>query len=92
MNSQNIEFTVRAFITKAHPSQTVEIWVDGMQQKTFILSKYDDNKITISIPMSKTQKLSQIEFRLPDAISPSALGISIDQRKLGIGLIKAAVQ
>ena len=42
--------------------------------------------------MSKTQKLSQIEFRLPDAISPSALGISIDQRKLGIGLIKAAVQ
>ena len=81
---------VRAFINPQHPSQEVNISINGVPQKTVTLNKLDNNQIELAIPVSAYGKeWINLGFSLPQAISPKELGMGDDGRKLGIGLKRA---
>ena len=78
---------VRAFINNQHPSQQVNISINGLFLKTVTLSAFDGNKIELNLPPSTYGKeWIEIGFSLPQAVSPKELGMGEDNRKLGIGL------
>ena len=78
---------VRAFINNQHPSQQVNISINGLFLKTVTLSAFDGNKIELNLPPSTYGKeWIEIGFSLPQAVSPKELGMGEDNRKLSIGL------
>jgi hypothetical protein len=83
-----IDFTVRAFVSPKHPTQRVEIWVNGQLQKTVSLNAFEGNRFSVKVPAtdSTAKQSALIIFKMPDAISPKSLGLGADDRKLGIGL------
>jgi hypothetical protein len=88
---KTLTLDLRAFIQSKHPTQQVNISLNGEPQKTVTLNKLDNNQIELSIPSSAYGKeWINLSFNLPQAISPKELGMSEDTRKLGIGL-KSAV-
>ena len=84
--SKLIIFT-QAFIGGEHPTQLVNIAINGGDKHKFVLDKRYGNKIEISLPPSviKSENLT-LDFQFPSAISPKELGIGIDSRPLAIGL------
>jgi len=64
--------------------QTVKINVNGVQIRSMDVS--NDGPITVAVPMTAWNKSSVITvtLALPDAVSPSDLGLSNDGRKLGL--------
>ena len=86
-----INFEVRAFVTPQQPQQPVEIWVNGQLQKTVILKAFEGNYFTVQVPAPAPNQSASIMFKIPDAISPKALGLGADDRLLGIGLQKIKI-
>jgi hypothetical protein len=90
-NPKTLTLDLRAFIQSAHPSQLVNISINGITQKTITLNQFDNNQIELTIPPSAYGKeWINLSFNLAQAISPKELGMGEDTRKLGIGL-KSAV-
>ena len=90
-NPRYLLMDVRGFVNAKQPTQNVEITVDGQSTQKFSLSRFEDNQIKVPIPSSAFGKeWLDITFKLPDAVSPKALGMAPDDRILGIGL-KTAV-
>ena len=89
--AKQLQITARALITPQHPSQRVEIKVDGIAQKTVTLTKADANLITIALPQHKTSSnpYVTIELEFPDRARPKDLGIGNDDRQLAIGITSA---
>jgi hypothetical protein len=84
-----VSFELRAFIPNKHTAQRVEIKVDGHLIKTVVLLSPDYNLIRAPLtPSMLSKKFLMVELLIPDAISPKQVGISEDDRKLGVGLIK----
>ena len=84
---KTLTLDLRAFINPQHPSQEVNISINGVPQKTVTLNKLDNNQIELAIPVSAYGKeWINLGFSLPQAISPKELGMGDDGRKLGIGL------
>ena len=84
---KTLTLDLRAFINPQHPSQEVNISINGVPQKTVTLNKLDNNQIELAIPVSAYGKeWINLGFTLPQAISPKELGMGDDGRKLGIGL------
>jgi hypothetical protein len=82
---------LRAFVNTKQAAQTVEISVDGQNTQKITLSRFEGSLIRLPIPTSAYGKeWLDIDFKIPGAISPKALGIAPDDRLLGIGL-KSAV-
>ena len=91
-----IDFIARAFVSPKHAIQRVEVWVNGQLQKTVALSAFESNRFSVTVPATKvsnaannthaTSQPTVIVLKMPDAISPKALGIGEDVRQLGIGL------
>jgi hypothetical protein len=82
---------LRAFVNAKQLSQSVEISVDGQNTQKLTLNRFEGNLVKIPIPTSAYGKeWLTIDFKIPGAISPKALGIAPDDRLLGIGL-KSAV-
>ena len=87
---KTLTLDLRAFINPQHPSQEVNISINGVPQKTVTLNKLDNNQIELAIPVSAYGKeWISLGFTLPQAISPKELGMGDDGRKLGIGLKRA---
>ena len=79
----------RAFITAAHPKQTVEVLVNNQLVQTVIFTKDQGNQLIINIPQNNNLGFIAVELRLPDAKSPKDLGMGDDVRPLGVGLVRA---
>jgi hypothetical protein len=87
---KTVTLDVRAFINPKHPTQTAYISINGVYQKKVLLGNKERNQIELTIPPSSYGKeWIEIEFAMPQAISPEELGMGNDNRKLGIGLISA---
>ena len=86
-----IDFEVRAFVAPQHSHQQVEIWVNGQFQKTVILKAFEGNHFTVQVPAPTPNQSASITLKMPDAISPKALGLGADDRLLGIGLQKIKI-
>ena len=77
----------QAFVSGLHPTQEVDIWINGVFQKHVVLEQRFGNQIEVPLPSSimNADKL-KVDLVFPAAISPKALGIGIDERPLAIGL------
>lgn len=77
----------QAFVTGAHPEQVVEVWVNGENQASAVLTQRFGNQIKVNLP-SKVMSAGKLKLELvfPKAVSPKALGIGSDERPLAIGL------
>ena len=88
--AKSITFNVNAFVTPTHPKQEVLVFINGKQQGKVVLNKFEGNEISIPLPnLPNKDLLIRIDFELPDAVSPKALNLGNDDRKLGIGLKSA---
>jgi hypothetical protein len=89
-----------ALVTSAHPKQRVEITVEGIPVAVLDITCDSEGGFNFMIPerinIALSEDLRQIvtrsgilalEFRFPDAVRPSDLGLNRDKRLLGFHLI-----
>ena len=82
-----ITLDLRSFVNGKQPSQTLEISMNGEPQKKLTLTRFENNVVKLAIPPSAYGKeWLEMDFKIPTATSPKALGIASDDRALGIGL------
>lgn len=88
-NAKQVILDVQALAIAGKHEQVVDITIDGERVRTVTLSKFDNNQITIDVPSkSRNKDFIEIDFSLPNAISPKSLGTADDARLLGLGLKK----
>ena len=82
-----LDLDLRAFVSKAHPTQRVEVVVDGVKKYQYIFSNFNGNRMRIPIPLSTPSagQVINLRFHFMDAVSPKQLGIAPDDRMLAIG-------
>ena len=92
--AQFLELNTRAFVSKVHPTQRVEVIVDGAKKYQYTFSNFDNNRMRIPISTAPPDMPQQINLRFHflDAISPKQLGIAPDDRVLAIGFESASFQ
>lgn len=88
-NTKQIVLDVQALAIAGKHQQVVDIGINGTRVKTVTLSRFDNNQIIIDAPSrTRNQEFVEIDFSLPNAISPKSLGTADDDRLLGLGLKK----
>lgn len=92
----NLRFAMNVYVTPKHPSQRIEIRVDGNLVEQY-RAEYPTTRIALDVPVNDKDLLSgssrvNIDFHLLDAVSPHSLGESADVRRLGIGLVNVTLQ
>jgi len=87
---RSLTLQLRAFVNEKHPNQLFEILINGVVVKKVSLDKFEENSVDIPLPQSVlNEQFFRLQFRLLNPASPKSLGISDDDRQLGIGLISA---
>ena len=82
-----LQIQAQAFINEKHPTQEIEIWINGKFQKREFLTKRQANVIDIAISKEMmSQTALKVEFKFPDAISPKDMGVGYDARALAMGI------
>ncbi len=69
-----------------HDEQRVFISANGLQIDALTLRENVAKVYQIVLPKAALRQTNILEFSLPDAVSPSSLGVSKDVRKLGIAV------
>lgn len=85
-----VHFEGHVFVTEHHQEQVVRLLINGREMETWRFTyphRWVDRQLLLDMDsLSSGDGNLNIQFMLPNAISPSDLGISGDQRKLGISL------
>ena len=90
---QSLVLDLRAFIGPQQTNQVLEWQIDGGAIQKNVLTQFERNLIKIPIPPSAYGKdWIDVSFKIPNAISPKALGQGADDRLLGIGLKQAVFE
>ena len=92
--AQFLELNIRAFVSKVHPTQSIEVVVDGGRKYQYTFSNFESNRMRIPIstaPPGLPQQVN-LRFNFLDAVSPKQLGIAPDDRVLAIGFESASFQ
>ncbi|WP_347904603.1 DUF6311 domain-containing protein [Pseudomonas purpurea] len=85
------------FVQPNHPTQDLIVTINNVQALSARLIKADGNPIEIPLTPALQQAIAadgmmRIRLQLPNAISPKALGMGGDDRRLGLGLKALTVQ
>ena len=84
---------VRGFVPPAHPALDVDVIVGGTRLATWAFRHPTDFSFverTVVIPPDLiVDGVVQLELSIPDCRSPRELGMSDDERRLGLGLARA---
>lgn len=78
-----------AFVNELHPEQKIILLIDGKQADAWTVkhpAAKIERRIVIDTHMLDSQVRLSLEFKLPNATSPSILGLSGDSRKIALGL------
>lgn len=79
---------VRALVNGRHPSQNIDILVNGKTRTKVRLAQFENNKVQIPLKSSDwTEQPLHIELQFQNPVSPKSLGIGSDDRLMSIGLI-----
>jgi len=82
-----LALTVDALVSSAHPSQEVQIILDGENVTDLSLTKKTMNTIKIPLgPKENAAGIIKITFKFKNQISPQALGISDESQALAISI------
>jgi len=77
----------KAFLAPKHLQQEIEVWGNGSLLGKVTLKKFDGNQIELTLPdQVMANPILNLEFRSINAVSPKDMGLSTDERLLGIGL------
>ncbi|MBT2340893.1 MULTISPECIES: DUF6311 domain-containing protein [Pseudomonas] len=89
--ARSITIEAAAFVQTVHPSQRVEVSINGIAALSTQFNRLQDN--TLELPLTPTVRKAmgadgqvRVHFHLPDAVSPKALGLGGDERVMGLGL------
>ena len=85
--SSSLALTVDALVSPAHPSQEVQVLLDGVNVTNHSLTRKSMN--TINIPLGAKENAAgiiKITFKFKNPISPQALGISNESQALAISI------
>lgn len=89
-----LRFTAKVLVDPKHSEQRVEVSVNGGPVQSYT-GRYPNDEIVFPVSIAPDLLQSDhpiaIAFTLPDAISPVALGQSIDARPLALGLERVQV-
>ncbi len=91
-DSKDIFIEAHPFVTRDHPRQRVDVWINGIFAEILIFEMANCNSVRrISIPSlslegAKRTGVIKLKFELKDAARPIEIGSDPDTRKLGIGL------
>jgi hypothetical protein len=66
------------------PFQPVEVYANGQKIADWQVGSNSEFTTPVSAEMTKDGGTLSIEFRIPKAVSPKSLGISVDERVLGL--------
>ena len=88
-NPRKIKIQFNAFLTPQHLYQDLEILINGQLLQKIRIDNASGNSISLNLPDDLSpDKLLNIEFRTPNAVSPTKAGVSSsDRRLLGFGLV-----
>ena len=83
-----IVLSLRPYVPAGHPVQHVDIQVNGTSVSRLTLSNPQDSDVEIAIPahLVADDGSIRLKFDLPDAVSPSSLGQSVDAREISVGV------
>ena len=81
----DIALRAHALITPEHPSQSVEVSVNGQLSQVWEFRQTDAQTLRLRAEQFPDGQVL-LSFRVRRPASPAALGLSADQRALGIGL------
>ena len=84
---KTITFELNAFITPAHPTQSVIVSINSGPKHAFTLHQAQDNVITLQLPAHSGPWLT-LNFEFPQALIPKEQGLGSDDRTLAIGLVR----
>ena len=92
--AKQLKLNVRAFISKLHPKQEVEVLIDKMPPQSITLTNAESNTWVINLPpTAEATKYVELQFRFKNPASPKDVGgVPGDDRRLGMGLISATFQ
>ena len=91
--AKSLTLDVRALIGVNHPTQEVELIVNGVGQGKVSLSKPDHNQIHVSLAsVEKQEKYVAIQFHYLHPVKPKTLGQGPDERDLAIGINSAVFE
>jgi hypothetical protein len=95
--SENVAITIvgTAFVNEAHPKQEIILMINGQQADAWTVTHpvaNIDRRIIIDKSTFSSESRLSFEFKLPNAISPSTLGLSGDKRTIALGLIEMRLE
>lgn len=87
-NPVGLKFLLRAFVTDKHPIQKATVSVNGLPLGSIEIrtGEKTPKQIFIDLPELDTRRL-KIRFDIETSVSPKSLGLSTDDRSLGLGFI-----
>jgi hypothetical protein len=77
-------------VTAKHPRQEIDVMLNGAEVTKVSVSYPEDTAVfdvALSSAMLASAAKIHISFLVPDAISPARVGMSSDDRLLGVGLL-----
>ena len=82
-----VDFALGAFAPPGHP-QRVEVLANGSRLANWTFDSQQPAEISLRVPNAAIGRggIIILTFRMPDAVSPNALGLSGDTRRLGIAI------
>lgn len=87
--SNSVKLDLRAFVGGTLTKQKVQISIQGNSPQIFELNHFENNIVELKFrPEKNSNEVLKIDLFLPNASTPKELGLSEDQRMLGIGLKK----
>jgi hypothetical protein len=90
-DSPYIDLELVAFVNANHPSLRCVFNIDGEITKTEIFSTPESHRI-VSIPLPNARNVVDVEIELDSPVSPASLGMSSDDRVLGLYLKKITLR
>ncbi|OAB50374.1 DUF6311 domain-containing protein [Pseudomonas thivervalensis] len=80
-----------AFVQPSHTRQRVEVSINGVAALSTQFTRLQDNTLELPLTQAIRETIGaegrlRVQFHLPDAISPKALGLGSDERVMALGL------
>ena len=89
--AQVLILNVRALVNGRHPSQNIDILINGKTRTRVQLEQFDKNEVQIPLKSSDwTGQPLHIELLFQNPASPKSLGMGSDDRLMSIGLVSGA--
>ena len=89
-----LNFDLKSFVNEKNPRMDVVVAVNGTHLTDWVFdlsSPTGQRSVTVPAKIWRNAEVNKLDFSIKTARSPSELGFSVDERKLGIGLVRMKI-